>query len=123
MDAQSPYIRSLKVMMQERCPRCGEGALFAGFLKINEKCAHCGLPLAEHDSGDGPAVFLIFIIGTIVPVLALIAEMVWHPPYWLHAVLWLPMIVALTIVMLRPAKSLTLALTYYNNTGAMPADE
>jgi len=95
-----------------RCPRCGKGKLFSGYLDVVDRCAVCGLELARNDSGDGPAVFLIFILGfTIVPLALLVALQVdW--PLWVHALLWGSLILAVALGLLRPAKGLTLALQY-----------
>ena len=68
-------------------------------------CARCGLSFAKFDSGDGPAVFIILIAGFLVCGLALWVEVNWSPPYWVHAVLWLPLILIVTLGLLRPLKS------------------
>ena len=103
--AANPFIAGLK----GRCPVCGKGALWTGFLTIAPKCASCGWPLAESDTGEGPAVFVILIVGFIVVFAALLVEVAVHPPIWLHLVLWLPLATVLSIGMLRPAKGLMLA--------------
>src|SRR6201988_717720 len=72
-----------------RCPRCGKGKLYAGFLTLRPSCAACGLDFSFMDSGDGPAVFVIMIAGAIVVTAALITEVKYQPPFWVHAVLWL----------------------------------
>ena len=97
-----------------RCPRCGEGTLFHGFLSLRPACDRCGLDYKFADSGDGPAVFVILIGGAIVVTAALITEVVYQPPYWLHAVLWLPLILLVTLVPLRPLKGLLIALQYHH---------
>jgi len=97
-----------------RCPRCGEGTLFHGFLSLRPACDRCGLDYKFADSGDGPAVFVILIGGAIVVAAALITEVVYQPPYWLHAVLWLPLILLVTLVPLRPLKGLLIALQYHH---------
>ena len=73
------------------CPRCGKGKLFQGFLTLRPRCEVCGLDYGFADSGDGPAVFIMFLAGFIVVGAALVTEAVYHPPYWVHAVLWLPL--------------------------------
>ena len=97
-----------------RCPRCGEGTLFRGFLSLRPACDRCGLDYKFADPGDGPAVFVILIGGAIVVAAALITEVVYQPPYWLHAVLWLPLILLVTLVPLRPLKGLLIALQYHH---------
>jgi len=97
-----------------KCPRCGEGALFAGFLTLRRRCERCGLDYGFADSGDGPAVFVIFVSGFIVVFAALVVEFVFAPPYWLHAVLWLPLIAITTLLPLRLIKGLMIALQYHH---------
>lgn len=100
------------------CPRCGQGALFKGFLDVQPCCAVCGLTLAKNDNGDGPAVFLIFILGFALVPLALAVAMQVDWPLWLHAVLWGSIILGATLGMLRPAKALTIALQYHHRPEA-----
>jgi uncharacterized protein (DUF983 family) len=97
-----------------KCPRCGRGKLYAGFLNLRPNCEACGLDYAFIDSGDGPAVFIIMIAGAIVVGCALIVEIKYQPPFWLHAVLWLPLILATTLLPLRSMKSLLIALQYHH---------
>lgn len=95
-----------------RCPRCGKSPLFAGYLQIAPSCAHCGLDYAMFDVGDGASVFVILIAGFLVVGAALVVEVVWSPPYWVHAVLWLPAIAIVTIGGLRLVKSTLMVLQY-----------
>jgi uncharacterized protein (DUF983 family) len=94
------------------CPRCGQGKLFKGYLNIAPRCGACGLDYAIFDAGDGPAVFVILIVGAIVAGGALFVEFTFHPPYWVHAVIWLPAVVILSLAGLRLMKSLLLVLQY-----------
>ena len=94
------------------CPRCGRGRLFAGFLKVVERCDSCGLVLAKNDSGDGPAVFLILVLGALIVGLALWTEATFSPPYWLHLVIWPTVTIALTLAAIRPLKAYVIALQY-----------
>ena len=96
-----------------RCPRCGEGRLFAGFLTVRPSCEACGLDYAFADAGDGPAVFVILIAGFIVAGSALIAEVLYQPPLWAHALLWGPLAVIVCVGPLRPLKGLLIALQYH----------
>ncbi len=100
--------------LRGRCPRCGEGKLFQGFLTLSPRCERCGLDYSFADAGDGPAVFVILIGGAIVVFAALITEVAFQPPYWLHALLWLPLILIVTLAPLRPIKSLLIALQYHH---------
>ena len=97
-----------------RCPRCGEGKLFTGFLTLRPACDTCGLDYAFIDAGDGPAVFIIMLAGAIVVAAALIVEVKYQPPFWVHAVLWLPLILATTLLPLRSMKALLIALQFHH---------
>jgi uncharacterized protein (DUF983 family) len=97
-----------------RCPRCGGGKLYAGFLTLAPRCDACGLDYAFIDAGDGPAIFIIMIAGAIVVACALIVEVKYQPPFWLHAALWLPLIAATTLLPLRAMKSLLIALQFHH---------
>src|SRR6202046_1289529 len=95
-----------------KCPRCGKGKLYAGFLDLRPGCEVCGLDYAFIDAGDGPAVFIIMIAGAIVVGCALIVEIKYQPPFWVHAALWLPLILAPTLLRLRAMKALWIALQF-----------
>ncbi|MEO1192602.1 MAG: DUF983 domain-containing protein [Pseudomonadota bacterium] len=108
-----------------RCPRCGKGKLFSGYLTVAERCTVCGLDLAKADSGDGPAVFLIFILGAIVVPMAFWVESAFLPPLWVHMVIWPVVILGLSLSLLRPAKALLIALQFKNrasDTGHLDYD-
>ncbi|MBI3701753.1 MAG: DUF983 domain-containing protein [Afipia sp.] len=109
--AVSPFSAGLRC----RCPRCGEGRLYDGFLNLRKRCDVCGLDYAFMDSGDGPAIFIILIAGFIVVAAALIVEIKYQPPFWLHAALWIPLILAVTLWPLRAMKSLLIALQFHHN--------
>jgi len=108
-DSWSALIRS---GLRGYCPRCGRGKLFAGFLALAPRCEHCGLDFSFADSADGPAFFVMFISGFIVAGSALAVELIYAPPYWVHAALWGPLILITTLVPLRPLKGLMIALQY-----------
>src|SRR5438045_7415695 len=93
-----------------RCPRCGKGRLFKGFLTLAPRCERCGLDYSFADSADGPAFFAMFISGFIVVFAALGVEVLYQPPLWVHAVLWLPLILITTLLPLRAIKGLLIAL-------------
>ena len=96
-----------------RCPRCGKGRC-SGFLALRPRCEHCGLDYSFVDSADGPAFFVMFISGFIVAGSALAVEMLYAPPYWVHALLWVPLILITTLLPLRPIKGLLIALQYHH---------
>jgi uncharacterized protein (DUF983 family) len=88
--------------------------MFTGFLTLQLRCQACGLDYGFADAGDGPAVFVILIAGFLVVAAAVIVEFLWRPPYWVHAVLWIPTTLLLTLGMLRPLKGLLIALQYHH---------
>ena len=100
-----------------RCPRCGQGRLFQGYLKVVPACEHCKLDLSGADSADGPAVFIIFIVSALVMPLVLLTEVWFSPPFWVHAVVWGPLILGLSLALLRPAKAIMIALQFKHRTG------
>ena len=100
--------------LRGRCPRCGEGRLFHGFLSLRPTCERCGLDYGFADAGDGPAVFIALFGGLVVLGIALWTEIAYQPPYWVHAALWLPLILIVTLVPLRLVKGLLIALQYHH---------
>ncbi|MBO0663522.1 DUF983 domain-containing protein [Jiella sp. MQZ9-1] len=106
-----------------RCPRCGEGRLFKGFLSLEQRCAHCGLDYDFADAGDGPAVFVILIIGFIVCGLALWLEVTVSPPLWVHFILWVPLTLILCLPLLRILKGTMIGLQYRNRAAEGRLDE
>lgn len=106
----SPYMAGLLC----RCPCCGKGKLFDGFLTVKSNCDVCGLDYGFADAGDGPAIFVIMIAGFIVVGSALVVEVKYQPPFWVHALLWVPLILVVTLWPLRGLKSLLIALQYHH---------
>jgi uncharacterized protein (DUF983 family) len=94
-----------------QCPKCGKRALFDGWLSFAARCPACGLDFSSFNVGDGPAAFLIFIVGTITVIGALVVDGAFSPPWWVHLV-WIPVAAALTIAGLRVSKAWLLALEY-----------
>jgi uncharacterized protein (DUF983 family) len=112
-EAPPPIGRAFARGLLGRCPRCGEGRLFAGFLKVRPACESCALDLGFADAGDGPAVFVILIAGFIVAGAALITEFVYAPPLWVHALLWGPLAVVVCLGPLRLLKGVLISLQYH----------
>lgn len=106
----NPFVAGLAC----RCPNCGKGPLFAGYLKVRDRCEVCGFDLHKADSGDGPAVFIILIVGGLVSAAALFTEVAFKPPIWVHLVLWLPLAAALSLGLLRPFKGILVAMQFHN---------
>jgi uncharacterized protein (DUF983 family) len=100
-----------------RCPNCGEGRLFEGFLKVSPACEACGYDLAAADSGDGPAVFVIMIAGFIVAFGALFTMAAYRTSVGVTLAIWLPMTLVICLVLLRPMKGLMLAAQFRNKAG------
>lgn len=100
------------------CPRCGARGLFAGSIaQFAEKCGTCGLEFRSFNVGDGPAAFLTLIIGALITGLALWMELAWHPPFWVHIVLWVPLTAAAVIWGLRAGKAALLAAEFQRGAG------
>lgn len=115
----SPWSAGLK----GRCPRCGEGRLFAGFLKLQDRCDSCGLRLSEYNAADGPAFFAMSIVGIFVGFAALFVEVAYSPPVWVHLLIWLPAIAVLSLLLLRPLKGIMVALTYRHRAFEAKGDD
>ena len=99
------------------CPRCGARGLFDGIAQFAPKCRACGLDFTSFNVGDGPAAFLTLIIGALVVVLAISVELAWHPPFWVHMLLWIPFTAGAVIWGLRAGKSALLAAEFQRNAG------
>jgi len=106
----SPILAGLKC----RCPRCGQGRLFATPFNLDLKpdCEVCGLNYKFVDSGDGPAVFAILILGFLMLGGALLLEFTVHPPIWIHAIIWIPVTLFMALGLLRPLKATLIALQF-----------
>lgn len=95
-----------------RCPRCGQGKLFAGYLKVAPSCDSCGLDYAAQDAADGPAVLIILFFGFVVAGLVLTVEMLYAPAMWIHALIWPPFILVGSLGLLRPFKGAFIGIQY-----------
>ena len=105
----SSHLSPLQAGLSGRCPECGQGRIFAKLLTLVDACPVCGLNIKQHDNGDGPAFFVIILVGMVVCALAAFVELKYAPPFWLHAVLWAPLILFLSIFLLRFFKAVLLA--------------
>ena len=97
-----------------RCPRCGRGKLFRGFIDIADRCTVCGQSYAFADAGDGPAFFVSFAALIVVVGLALVIDAAYEPPVWLLMFILLPLVLILCLGTLRPIKGLIIGLQYRN---------
>jgi uncharacterized protein (DUF983 family) len=102
----------LQATVLARCPRCGKGALFSGFLDIARRCPACGLDYAMFDVGDGATVFVILIAGFLICAGVLIVEVNYSPPYWVQAAIWLPLTAIVVLGGLRLVKAALMVLQY-----------
>jgi uncharacterized protein (DUF983 family) len=102
----------LRAGLLARCPRCGKGPLFKNVLELRDSCDNCGLSYRFIDTGDGPAVFAIFILGFLVLGLALYVEFTYEPPIWVHVVLWGGLTPLIALVLLRFLKAGLIALQF-----------
>lgn len=94
-----------------RCPRCKSKTLFAGWVRFAERCRACGLDFESFNVGDGPAAFLIFIVGAVLVGGALVVDGAFTPAWWVHMI-WIPLGVAMTVLGLRWGKALLLTQEY-----------
>ena len=100
------------VALRGACPRCGNTTLFAGVATFAPRCRACGLDYSGFNVGDGPAAFLVLIVGGLIVGLAIALELSAEPPFWVHLLLWVPLATVAVIGSLRVAKALLLALEY-----------
>lgn len=100
------------VALRGRCPRCGVGKLYQGVLTVRPACPVCNLDLRAVDTGDGPAVLVIFILGTVVVGGAFWLEFTFSPPLWVHVVVWPLVAFPLAIVLIRIMKAGLIAQQY-----------
>jgi uncharacterized protein (DUF983 family) len=109
---QDRYFRSLSPFatgVPGRCPRCGEGKLFRGFVALRPACSSCELDYGFADSGDGPAVFVILLAGFLALGLVLWIEFTYEPPFWVHMLVSMPLTLAICLGLLRPLKGILIA--------------
>lgn len=115
----SPVLDGIK----GRCPDCGSGSLFSGFLKYAPHCEACGKDFKSEDAGDGPAVFVIFIAGFFIVPLALVFQLALNAPIWLTLLVWIPVIFIASILLLRPLRGIMLALQLARDSGEARLDD
>ncbi len=106
----SPFTAGLRC----RCPRCGKGPLYQGFLSLLDRCSLCGLDYRGADSGDGPAIFLIFILGFSVVPIVIAVEVLYQPAIWVHAIIGAALVLGGALLLLRPLKAFTIAIQFRN---------
>ncbi len=105
----------LLATMRGKCPRCGKGALFASVLGLRLSCDVCGLDFTPYDQGDGPAAFSIFIVGSLAVVGIIVVEVLFQAPYWVQAVIWLPIVPLISVGTIRLFKAWLISEQYRRN--------
>ena len=106
--------RPVEAALKGLCPRCGARTLFAGITSFEPRCRACRLDFAAFNVGDGPAAFLILVVGALITGLAIALELSLEPPFWVHILLWIPLAAAAVAGSLRLAKGMLLVLEYRN---------
>jgi uncharacterized protein (DUF983 family) len=116
--AVSPIIAGLKC----RCPNCGEGPVYRGYLKFRQKCETCGADLTIADTGDGASFFVMFVALIFIAPTAMFVELIFSPPTWAHMLIWPPVIVGFCMILLRPFKAILFALQWKHAAGQARLD-
>ncbi len=98
------WLNALRFGFRRLCPRCGRGNMFVRYLKVEPHCSDCGLALSSFRSDDAPPYFTIMLVGHVVVPAMLMLEQMFHPPEWVHVVLWLPLTLAMTLLLLPRIK-------------------
>ena len=106
-----------------RCPKCGEGPLFDGFLRLEQRCEVCGLDMKVFDTADGPAFFAMSAVGLVVAFAALFFEVAVTPPIWVHLILWFPLAIGLCLALLRPIKGIMVGQQYRHRAAEARNDD
>jgi uncharacterized protein (DUF983 family) len=107
-------VAPVQVALRGLCPRCGAPTLFSGWVRFADRCSACGLDISVFNVGDGPAAFLILILGGAIVAAAITVELALSPPFWVHILLWIPLSAAAVLLALRVSKAALLALEYRN---------
>ena len=116
-------IPTIRAGLRCRCPKCGKGRLFAGFLKVVDRCSVCGLDFTRLNTGDGAAIFVMQIAGGLVVFTALFVEIALSPPMWVHLAIFLPLVLVLSLGLMRPGKGVMIALQMKNQAGEAKTDD
>ena len=107
----------MSVGLRCRCPRCGEGRLFDGFIALKPRCEACGLDYRFADPADGPAFFIMMTMAVPVTAFGIWFELAYEPPLWIHALVTLPLLLLACVPVIRPLKGLFIASQYINKAG------
>ncbi len=110
--AERPLLRAMSRGFLGRCPECGRGHIFRAFLKVADRCPDCGTELHHHRADDAPPYFVILIVGHVIVPLVLALEVAMHPPLWVHMALWIPLTLALAMLLLPRIKGASVGLQW-----------
>jgi uncharacterized protein (DUF983 family) len=107
----------LKTGLAGKCPRCGRGKLFNGYLTVAKSCASCGLSYDFADGGDGAAWFVMLIVGFLGVGSILGIEVAYQPAFWVHVLIAIPLLIVLPLILLRPIKGILLCQQWKTGAG------
>jgi uncharacterized protein (DUF983 family) len=107
-----PLWPAIKRGLAGRCPHCGEGKLFYAYVKTVDKCSVCGEEISHHRADDLPAYLVIVIVGHIVVSAVMAVEMTTYWPMWLHMIVWAPLTLILSLLLLQPVKGAVVGLQW-----------
>src|SRR5215212_3567770 len=113
MDQQPSLTTDLWSGLRGKCPACRKGRMFRAFLKVADRCEECGEELHHQRADDFPAYLVIVIVGHLVVPLILHVEMAYEPAYWMHAAVFLPLTLALSVLLIQPVKGAVIALQWH----------
>ncbi len=116
-------IHAIRAGLVCRCPNCAEGRLFEGFLKVVDRCAVCGFDFTRLNTGDGAAIFIMQIAGGLVVFSSLFVQIAYDPPIWAMLVVALPLVLGLSLGLMRPGKGVMIALQMRNRAGHASRDD
>ena len=122
-DGNRPVLGAMRKGLVCRCPNCGRGRLFAGYLRIADRCDLCGTDLQHHRADDAPPYFTMVIVGHLIVGLVLFTEVAYSPPVWLHMAIWLPLTLLLSLALIRPIKGVIVALQWALRMHGFDEDE
>lgn len=117
LNHQPARIDPIRAGLLCRCPNCGRAPLFSGFLKVVERCEACDFDFTRLNTGDGAAVFVMQIAGAPVVFGALFVQIAYDPPIWAMVAVALPLVLGLSLGLMRPGKGLMIALQMRNRAG------
>ncbi len=108
-EAHYPPQDAIRAGLSGSCPRCGQGKLFDGLLKVRPSCRNCGLDYSFADAGDGPAVFVMLIVGFVVVGFGSVVQFTFHPAVWLHFLVTAPFSIVVCLASLRMLKGVLIS--------------